>query len=329
MNNSDFNYKNILEIRKMSIQELSSYYRKLRSYEYDMNKPLESSRIKKKIYVLTKLILKIDRFLSGRQLILFDDKRTNNNLKGKVYAASHVGRYDIESAMEAIDEQVYFVMGDPEETYRNFEGFFLDNIQGRICMDTGYNIFDIIKKYKDGEVLTRIEQDLYEEYKKDRHICEMTCTKRIANKDNILIYPEGAWNITPRLTQTLFPGTVKIAINGNGVIVPIGIVREKKKYTVNIGKEMDLSGALISDAKDINNELKEKINSLVGEIIFSGDRVVSRSSLKDAYSNELDFINDVMSESENGYTLDVIEKSRYYDYNYPENAMNINYTKKL
>ena len=312
----------------MSIQELSAYYRKLRSYEYDISKPLESSKIKKRIYFLTKLILKIDRLLNGRELVIFDDKRSNNISKGKVYVSSHVGRYDIESAMEAISEQVYFVMGDPEETYRNFEGFFLDKIQGRICMDTGYEIYDIFKKHKEGKTLTLREQELYDEYKKDRHICEQTCTKRIANKDNILIYPEGAWNVTPRLTQSLFPGAARIAVNGSGVIIPIGIVRDNKKYIVNIGEEIDVSGACESDIKDITNELKEKINSLVGEIIFSGNEIISRSSLKDSYQNELDFINDIMSESENGYTLDVIEKTRYYDYDYPENVIGINYTKK-
>ncbi|MBP3800172.1 MAG: hypothetical protein ILA19_04245 [Bacilli bacterium] len=329
MEKNNFEYKKLLEIKKMSIQELSAYYRKLRSYEYDQNKPLESSKIKKKIYFLTKLILKIDRLLTSRKLILFDDKRSNDISKGKVYASSHVGRYDIESAMEAIGEQVYFVMGDPEETYRNFEGFFLDKIQGRICMDTGYNIYNIFQKYKEGKLLTEQEKELYDEYKKDRHICEVTCTRRIANKDNILIYPEGAWNVTPRLTQSLFPGAARIAVNGNGVIIPIGITRDSKKYTVNIGKEIDVTGASEKDVKDITNLLKEKMNSLVGEIIFSQNKIISRASLKDPYQNELDFINNIMSESENGYTLDIIEKTRYYDSNSPENVVGINYTKRL
>ena len=327
MEHSNFEYKKLLELKKLSIQELSAYYRKLRSYEYDINKPLETSKMKKKIFFLTRLILKIDRLTSGRKLVIFDDKRNNNTSAGKVYASSHVGRYDIESAMEAINEQVYFVMGDPEETYRNFEGFFLDKIQGRICMDTGYNINDIFTKRKEGKKLKEHELELYDEYKKDRHICELTCTKRIANKDNILIYPEGAWNVTPRLTQTLFPGAARIAVNGNGVIIPIGIVRDKKIYTVNIGSEMDVSGANEKDIKDITAELKEKMNSLVGEIIFSSTNIVSRDSFKEPYQNELDLINDIMSESENGYTLDIIEKTRYNDPDYPENVYK--YIKRL
>lgn len=313
MSCSKFEYKKLLEIKKMSLDELSSYYRQLRSYEYDINKPLESSELKKKIYKLTSLILKIDRLTSGRKLIIFDDKRSNNIDKGKVYSCTHVGRYDIESAMEAINEQVYFVMGDPEETYRNFEGLFLDKMQGRICMDTGYNIYDIFMKYRDGQPLTLIEKALYDEYKKDRHICEDTSTRRVAIKDNILIFPEGAWNITDKLVQQLFPGAARIAINGDGIIIPIGIVRDGKVYSVNIGEEFNVAGATEADVKDVTKELREKMMSLVGEIIYSNDKITSRASLKDPYQNEQDFINDIMSESVNGYTQEVIEKTRYND----------------
>ena len=178
MKNNEFEYKNLLEIKKMSLEELSKYYRALRSYEFDNNIELKSNEIKKRIYFLTKLILKIDRITTGRKLNIYGDKRSNNIDKGKVYASSHVGRYDIESAMEAINEQVYFVMGDPEETYRNFEGFFLEHIQGRVCMDTGYQIADIFKKVQDGIELTNEELALYKEFKKDRHICESVCTIR-------------------------------------------------------------------------------------------------------------------------------------------------------
>lgn len=320
---ADFDYKKFSELKKLSLDELSAYYRKLRSFEYDNNKPLESSELKKKIYFLTKLILKIDRITSGRKLILFDDKRSNNCDKGKVYASTHVGRYDIESAMEAINEQLYFVMGDPEETYRNVEGFFLDNIQGRICLDTGYQIADIFKKKINGEELSLKEQALYDEYKKDRFIGEDTCTKRVLNKDNILIFPEGAWNVTPRIVQPIFDGAARIAINGNGFIVPIGIVRDNKKYAVNIGSEMDIDGATVSDTKDITKELREKMCSLVGEIIFNDNKINSRSEMGTPEENELAFINDIMRESENGYTLDVIENTRYYDKNAPENVLKL------
>ena len=250
MEHSNFEYKKLLELKKISIQELSAYYRKLRSYEYDINKPLETSRIKKKIYFLTRLILKIDRLLSGRKLILFDDKRSDNVSGGKVYASSHVGRYDIESAMEAINEQVYFVMGDPEETYRNFEGFFLDKMSGRIAFDTGYQVQEIRRRLKNGDSVSKEELALYYSYKNDRHIAELNCTKRVAMGDSIFINPEGAWNITDRITQPIYDGAARIAISGKGVINPIGVIRDRKTYKVNIGSEMDVTGAQISDVKD-------------------------------------------------------------------------------
>lgn len=329
VSNKEFEYKKLIAIRKMTLEELNSYYRKLREYEYNKDKPIDSSFIIRRIHFLKMLVLKIDKILVHRELILFDDKRENNTNKGKVYASSHVGRYDIESVLEAINDPAYFVMGDPEETYRNFEGFFLEKINGRICFDTGYQVFDIMMKQKAGQPITQAEEELLKEYKKDRQIGEINCIKRVQNKDNILIFPEGAWNVTDRLTQTLFPGAARIAIKGNGVIIPIGIIREKKKYIVNIGKEFDVTGATIADVNNITSELKERINSLKGEIIFDDlSNVVSRTTFKSPEENIRENMEDIMSETTNGYTLDVIEKTRYYDPNYPENVFGLKLTRK-
>ena len=37
----DFDYKKLSELKKLSLDELSAYYRQLRSFEYDNNKPLK------------------------------------------------------------------------------------------------------------------------------------------------------------------------------------------------------------------------------------------------------------------------------------------------
>ena len=66
--------------------------------------------------------------------------------------------------------------------------------------------------------------------------------------------------------QPLFNGAARIAINGNGVLVPIGIIRENKRYIVNIGNYFNVEGAQDSDVKDVTRELKELIYSLKGEI---------------------------------------------------------------
>ena len=288
MEKEAFEYKRILQLKKMSLEELNSYYRMLRRYEFSIDKPLESSELKKRIHALTMLILKIDKLLTGRKVEIFDDKRTGTLSKGKVYASSHVGRYDIESAMEAINEQAYFVMGDPGETYRNFEGFFLENIHGRICVDTGYQVFDLIMRQKNGYQISEEEKSIIEEYKNDRRICEAICTKRIEKKDNILIYPEGAWNITDRLMQPLFNGAARIAINGNGVLVPIGIIRENKRYIVNIGNYFNVEGMLPFENKVAEYIEKNNNNHVLYRVtpIFKENNLVANGVQMEAESVE-------------------------------------------
>ena len=48
----EFQKKNLIELYKMSGEELNHYYRMLRKYEYDNNIPLKSSKIKKRIYYI-------------------------------------------------------------------------------------------------------------------------------------------------------------------------------------------------------------------------------------------------------------------------------------
>lgn len=325
----DFKKKCLLTRYTMNMEDLNHYYRMYRKYLYDNNIPLKSSAAKKKIYSLTSLLLKIDRKMVGRELNIYGDKRGDykNIDRGKIYAASHVGRYDAESCMEAINEQVYAVMGDPGKTYRtliDFDGFFLEHMLGRVCTDTGYQELDNMKKLKNGEKIPEKDYELIKEIKEDRHICEETCIKRLKNHDNILIYPEGAWNITAKLTQPLFTGTARMAIKGDGLIMPIGIVRDNKVYTVNMGEPISVKGADAEnkkDVQDITNELHEKINSLKGEIIFDDKRpVLKRDDFGTPEENLRAFIDDIMSETTNDYTEDVIEGSRFFDKDAPENV---------
>lgn len=53
MEKEAFEYKRILQLKKMSLEELNSYYRMLRRYEFSIDKPLESSELKKRIHALT------------------------------------------------------------------------------------------------------------------------------------------------------------------------------------------------------------------------------------------------------------------------------------
>ena len=134
----DFDTKNLLELRKMKLEELEKYYRDLRRYECENNLPIKGIELRKKTYSIVKLILKIDKILNRRTVKIVGDQRSKTD-KPKIYACTHIGRYDIESAIESVGESAWFIMGDPGETYRNLDGLVLKL--------NGVSWFDMDDKY--------------------------------------------------------------------------------------------------------------------------------------------------------------------------------------
>ncbi len=311
-----FEKKNLIELKKLTLDELSKYYRDLRKYNYDNNlEKYKTPEIRYKINDLVQLLLKIDKILSKREVHLLDDKRSYNN-NSRIYTSSHVGRYDIETNYEIIHEPVKMVVGDPGYNYLTLEGLFWQ-LFGTIFVDTGYQVADIRKKIKNNESITSEEQELYDSYKTDRHMCLEYCKNYLKNKDNIIIYPEGAWNTTDKITTKFFTGAASMAIDTDSELVPIGMVRDNKSYTAMIGENINVHGATSKDAKDVTRELQEKVNELVWKIIATRP-LTKRSTLGTNEELNKENIESIMSESDDEYTLDVIEKSRYEDTDSPE-----------
>ncbi len=354
----EFQKKSFLQKLMMEQEELNAYYRELRKYQYLKDEPIKGAEWRKAMNAVTLGLLKIDRLLVKRQLEIFDDQRIIRD-KPRVYACSHVGRYDIESAMEAIGEQVYFVMGDPGETYRNFEGLFLD-MRGRICLDTGYQVSDQLRSvpkwdYRDLKVINLINNykncdyadpellaflgnyhsgdyvdpiiidaisraynfelidtdnlKLLLDYKMDRHISGEVCLKHLKEGLNILIYPEGAWNLSPNvLTTKLFTGTAKMSIEGCADIIPIGIIKDGKRYIVNIGKNIDACN--YQDARLLTSDLRDAMSTLKWQIMEK-ESSLARDTLSP--TAERDYVEEIMSETTNGYDINVINQSRFID----------------
>lgn len=285
----EFEYKSFIEQRKMALEELKMYYRALRKYEYGQDLPIKGIELRKKCFFLVKLILKIDRLLNLRNLKIIGDKRIPTQ-KPKIFACTHIGRYDIESAMEAVGEASWFVMGDPGETYRNVDGLLL-----RLH---GVSWFDMEDKFDAHTVNTR--------------------QKKILNQGgNELVFPEAAWHLDPiSPVGDLHPGFIKRAIETNAVIVPVAIEQYRgkfiKRYYVNIGEIIDLTGATLANATTIADYVKDELASLKWEI-WEKYGQTSRSNLpknwEDGYN---DFINSIMCDTENGYTIEEIEKTKYH-----------------
>lgn len=297
------------ELKKLSLEELTSYFRKLRKYYYDRGdfSTLDNSMSKSKIKLFL-LLVKLQRILSGRKLEILSDERIYNE-KPKIYIVSHVGRFDIETAMEVIGEKAHLVMGDAEETYRNLDGYLLD-LYGRILVDTGYQVYDDKEKIKNGEEVSLEIQKLIDEYKMDKKICYDTCVYHLKKGENIFIFPEGAWNITSHLCTRFFNGAAKMAIETGAEIIPVAICRfdDGKRYVVKVSENIDPLDFL--SFQKLNEYLESVMWTLKWKII-EREGIVNRKEDPRGFDElKAEYVSSIMRESSNGYTKDVIERSR-------------------
>lgn len=80
--------------------------------------------------------------------------------------------------------------------------------------------------------------------KEDRKNSRDFMIKVLREKGNIMIFPEGTWNLSPNeLIYDIQLGVVDIAMNTGAAIVPISMEQyeEKRKFVINVGKVMRLN----------------------------------------------------------------------------------------
>lgn len=303
---SNFQYKSYFAQRKMILTELEQYYRDLRKYECEANLPIKGIELRKKIYFLVKFFLKIDKLMQNRTVNIIGDKRIKND-KPKIYACTHIGRFDIESALEAINESAWFIMGDPGETYRNLDGLIL-KMNGVSWFDMGTT----------------------PELKYDAHTVNVRQMKILSSGGNEMCFPEAAWNIDPLLpVGEINPGPVKRAIKTGAEIIPIAIEQyrdgKKKNYYVNIGKNIDLTGANLGDVLTIAEDVRGIMGSLKWEI-WEQYGQQKQSEITGTWEEEYEkFIDSIMCDTENGYTIEEIERTKYHrpDYKQAEKEIDV------
>lgn len=283
---------------KMNVNELNAYYRKKRQFEYEMGLPIKVNSFNRKIYYFFQKSLKLDRFLNGRTLTIVRDDRIDTG-RTRIYATTHVGQNDVVSGWEAFGEQAYAIMGDPGDAYRSMEGFLI-YLAGVIYMDTGW--------YTDDDGVVKYNPDC----KMDRRICLHNCIEYLKQGANIYIFPEGAWNITAnKLVQKLYMGAVNMAYYGNADIIPVAIDRvDKKNYTLSMGKNIKVDNK--DDRIKINDYLRDTLCTLKWELI-ERKGIVKRATLEDYKTEYQKFVDDIMSETERGYTEDIIRASCWHD----------------
>ena len=228
--------------------------------------------------------IKALRIAGKRNLIIYCDRRTKTH-NPTIYACTHIGGVDIETAFEAIKYPCWLFLGDPREVYKNLDGFML-GLNGVICLDS---------KDKD-----------------DRRIAKETAIQLLKHGGNLLIYPEGVWNISENLpVGKLFIGTAEMAIQSKADIVPIAVEFYGNDLCVAIGKNMDISKFAIEDKYTVNQLLRDELATLKWTI-WEQRGISKRALFPDNYSET--FVNKIIyGNKETSYTVQDVLNTMFID----------------
>lgn len=213
------------EQRKLFEQGISDDERRSREEKflelyYSVRKKSESGilsrlslKTRKKIHRLVLSIIIMKNHLSGFSYEMIGDQRTPAD-RPVIFAVTHVGKFDIELAAEALKQHFYILTGDFEHLQGTMDGLFL-SLNGVIYFN---------------------ESD-----KKDRAEVSERMIQHLTECGNLMYFPEGTWNMTPNLPLIpLYWGIISVARQGNALIVPVAAEQYGKRWKFNIGSHFDV-----------------------------------------------------------------------------------------
>ena len=268
----------------LSQEELDQYYirKRKRYYEKHGTVPKHIGLHNALHWVLVPCISLIRRW-NGIQLTMVCDERSQTKAP-VIYACTHVGGVDIETAFEAIKQHCWLFLGNPREVYRNFDGLML-GINGVICLELNH--------------------------RQDRRIAKETAIGLLKNGGHLLIFPEGAWNISEnQLVMGMFTGTADMALQSCAEIVPIAMECYGKHMYVAIGKNIAATGHW-EDKERLTNHLRDALATLKWRI-FEAVGVQSRQTIPDGYRQT--FIHNIFnSNKETSYTEQEARETMFRD----------------
>ena len=268
----EFRKLTLLEKRKMAIEDLVKYYSELRKYEYKNGQELKYINLRKRIHFLISFILKIDQLLSREKIVVLNDIHTSNTKKPKIYACTHIGGNDIQRTFQVIKKPAYLMLGDPGILYKKliYQGL---KMNGVIPLET-----------KDRE---------------DRKIAYNRSIELLKKGGNLLIYPEGAWNVTPNLVvMKLFTGTVRLAQETGSEIIPIAVEQYGQKFYFNIGDNYEIAADDSRSPQELTDDLRDKLATLKWELMLVQPKL-KREEIPDNYLEQ--FQNEIVGRCNYGY----------------------------
>lgn len=147
----------------------------------------------------------IQRKVNGFTVELLNDIEIPKD-NSVIFAVTHIGKWDFEIVSEQIREQFFVVAADYIHMHVNVKGVLL-NLNGIVYVD---------------------EQD-----KEDRAATKKLMTKYLKSGKNIMVFPEGTWNLSENeIIWDIAYGTAEAAINANASIVPIAVEQYDRHFVI-------------------------------------------------------------------------------------------------
>lgn len=192
---------------------------------------VKSSDIRKKIRPILLPILSLSNKLN--LTIVKNEFEQKNNNRPIIYLASHGFKDDVLNTILTIKDDVYIVFGNIDLFFNTLDGTFLW-LYGTQLVDR-YN-------------------------KESRNAMKEKMNKIIEYGNNILIFSEATWNLSPnRPMEDLHWGFYDVAIKNNALIVPLVTHKVGKKCYSSVLKPVDLNELSNEDKETIYLKMKQNI----------------------------------------------------------------------
>lgn len=190
-------------------------------------------------------------------------RKLNNFKRSKckgpiIFVPTHIGKFDIEVAFACINEHALLLSGTEERMHGSLDGIFLE-----------------------ANRVNYVDRD----HKEDRKNSVIKMKQDLKHGFNLLWFIEGTWNLSAnRLVYPLSYSVIKLALECNADIVPIGLNQVNRTMYVKFGEVFHPD-----EGKELTESIAELRDTLatlkwdIYEYLQERQGVVKRSSLECNY----------------------------------------------
>lgn len=275
--------------RKLTLEQYAEYKKRERAYNYENSDCIRGITKSRVWHFVLWHLLRLMRLSKQQKLfVIADDRERKKN--PVVYACTHIGYDDVAMTFEAVKSPCWLFWGNPGVAYRTLDGKMAEK-NGAVFLDT----YD----------------------KEDRKIAKQLAIRVLKQGMSLLIYPEGAWNLTENLpVMKLYRGVVDMAMETGADIVPIAIEQYGKNFYVNIGENINYSNRE-KNRQELTDELRDALATLKWEI-WERMGVEERQSVPENLQEH--FAKNILEEAWEAYpyTMEEWEAEWFHDKDKPE-----------